>query len=91
MQTTFCFCKSTPPSRPFVFTQQNGSRARLATDARIALIVQRIVGDIVVGNEFPDLPFRPVREWADFNEVKLVVPSDNRCLSTIWALISSDG
>src|SRR4029453_1061306 len=62
-----------------------------AADARVALIVQRIVRNVVLRNQPPDLLFRPVGQRADLYQAELFVPADDRHLGPVGALIAADG
>src|SRR4051812_31862229 len=44
----------------------HGARARLATQRRIAAIVQRVVRHVLLADVLPDLVERPVHERAEF-------------------------
>ncbi len=61
MQSTFGFCKSTPSSRPLIFSCQHGSRARPTSNACcVTLVMKWVVGDVMLGDESPDFLLRPV-------------------------------
>ena len=91
METAFGFPSAAPAACTLVFTGKNGSRAWLATDACISGIVQRIVGDVAFHNSIPNLFLGPIREWTYFYKVKFLVPANDRGLSSIRALVASDG
>src|SRR6056297_3414909 len=90
VQAAFGFLKTRPTPRPLVFTDADGTGARLATDAGIAAVVQRVVGNVVVRDHRPDVFLGPIRQRADFYQLKLVVPADDRRLGTIGTLVATD-
>src|SRR5690349_12431850 len=54
VEPAFCFCQARPAPGSHVFSEPDSARAMGAADARIALVVQRIVGDIVFAHVTPD-------------------------------------
>src|SRR4051795_2099761 len=49
-------------TRPAAFATGAGSGAVRAADRVVALVVQRVVRDVVLGDIAPDVPLAPVRE-----------------------------
>src|SRR5690348_1881435 len=45
-----------------------------AADARIILVMQRVIGDVVGANVVPDLCRSPIRERIEFNESEFLIP-----------------
>src|SRR5262249_34584441 len=82
--------KPAPAASALVFTQQHGPRAGPAADARVALVVQRIVGNVVLADEAPDLLLRPVGQRADLHQAEFLVPGDDRGLGPVGALVPAD-
>ncbi len=88
VQAALGFGRAAPASGAFVgFAQTDSSRAGPAADARIALVVERVVGNILGEDPFPDVAFGGVRQRTDLHEVEFFVPTNNRCLRTVGALI----
>ena len=61
-----------------------------ATDARIASIMQRIVGHVFAENAIPDVALGPGRQRADLHQAEFLVPADNRRLGAGGALVAAD-
>src|SRR5260370_36184771 len=68
VQATFLLELAGPAPRAFVVAMAHGLGARPATDAWVALVVQRIVRHIVLGDEAPHVLFRPVEERIDLHQ-----------------------
>src|SRR5262245_54088123 len=64
VQSALGLLKATPSSGTFVLPEHYGACAGPAADAWVALIVERIVGNILVGDELPDFFLRPIRQRA---------------------------
>src|SRR6476620_8913232 len=64
-----------PAAGALVLAEHHGPRAGPAADARVALIVQRVVRNVFVGDQLPDILLRPVRQRADLHEAELLVPA----------------
>src|SRR5687767_4224145 len=90
VQPAFRLGKSAPPPSSLVFAEQHRPRARPAANARVTLIVQRVIGNLVLGNKAPDLLLGPVCQRAHLNQAELPVPSDHRRLGAVGALIAPD-
>src|SRR5260221_319464 len=90
MQPALRLGEAAPAAGPLVFSRHHSSRAWPAADAGVALVVQRIVGDIVLTDERPNLCLRPVGERAHFDKAELFVPTDDRGLRPVWTLIAAD-
>src|SRR5687768_12394268 len=90
MQPALGLGKSAPAARAFVLAQHDRPRARPAADARIALIVERVVGNVVLRNQTPHFLLRPIRERADFYQLKLLVPAHDGRLRAVGALIAAN-
>src|SRR6266436_2430499 len=48
MQAALSFCSARPAPRPGIFARTNSPRAMRATDARIILIMERVVRDVML-------------------------------------------
>src|SRR6185295_10773963 len=77
MQTAFGFLKSAPTTSTLVFIYLHGRRARHAADRRIALVVERVVWNVVFQRVLPDLLLGPTRERIDLDESEFRVLVDN--------------
>src|SRR4051812_29453815 len=56
-----------PAAGALVLAGGDGASARPAADRRIALVVQRVVGDLVRHDERPDVARVPAQEWVDLD------------------------
>src|SRR5690242_11443515 len=72
------------------FAFGDGAGAGPAADAGEALVVERVVRDVLVENPLPDVFLRPIRQRADLHEVELLVPLDDRRPSAVGALVATD-
>src|SRR5262245_19955447 len=90
MQPALGLRKPAPPPGSLVLPQHHGPRARPATNARITLIMKWVIGDIVLGNEAPNLLLRPVRQRTHLHQTAFLVPADNRRFGTIRTLVPTD-
>ena len=77
MQSALGLGEAAPAAGAVVFSRIHRAGARPAADAGVALIVQGIVGDVVVGDELPDHLLRPVRERTDLHQAELFIPADD--------------
>jgi hypothetical protein len=91
VQSALGFSSPAPPPCSFVFAESHRARARPATDARVSLIVERIVRDLFRKDPVPHLFFGPIRKRTDFHEVEFFVPADDRRFGSIGGLIPTDG
>ncbi len=66
MQSAFCFFLSGPTSCTRIFTWHNFARALLAANARIVLIMQRIINNIILTDVIPYIFRCPVSDWIEF-------------------------
>src|SRR5439155_8273898 len=62
-----------PAPGPRVGARRDRPRARRAADALIALVIERVVRQIVGADVVPDLLVRPVRQWVDLDDAAVVV------------------
>src|SRR6056297_2113650 len=87
MQTAFRFLKPAPSARPLVFPSKDRAGARPATDARVAAVVKRVVRDRLFADQRPHVSLGPIRQRTDFDELELLVPTDDRGFRTVGALV----
>src|SRR5437762_650412 len=76
VQPAFGLATAAPPSRPLGLAGRGGPGARPATDARVTLVEQRVVGNAVLADVAPHVGPAPPGEREDFDDgvaVHLVV------------------
>src|SRR5882724_6116635 len=82
--------RSRPPSRTFVLTDEDGTRAWHAADRRIARVVQRVVGNLVHVDVGLD-PLRvPVHDWLDLPDAVALRPLDALGVGASQRLLAPD-
>src|SRR5262249_2823329 len=91
MQAALRLRKPAPAAGPLVFTQQHGPRTWPAAYARIALIMQRVIGNVVLRNEGPHFLLRPIGQRADFDEAEFLIPAHDWGSRPVRALVAADG
>src|SRR3569833_920571 len=69
-----------PAARTAAFAWLNRAGARLAADAGILTIVQRIVRQLAGADVLPDLLFGPIQDGADLVEAVVGIPFHRLCL-----------
>src|SRR5262249_51165445 len=62
-----------------------------ATDARVAVVVQRVVGDVVLEDEVPHVLLRPAHQGVDLDQGELGVPPDDAGLRPVLGLVAANG
>jgi hypothetical protein len=62
-----------PAPRTIVFTIADRAGARVAPDARVALRVERVNGDVELGKVLVDLLGRPVGQRIDLDDAVMIV------------------
>src|SRR5262245_54156362 len=90
MHSALDFSESDPAARPLILTGRHLARARPAADARIALIVQGIVGHVVIEQVFPQIALCPVGEWRDLDEAETRLAPDNGRMRAGRGLIAAE-
>src|SRR4051812_42916581 len=90
MEPTLRLREAAPAAGALVFAQQHGPRAGPAADAGIALIVERVIRNLVLRDKAPHVLLGPVGERADFDEAEFLVPADDGRGGPIGALIAAD-
>src|SRR5690606_14298412 len=78
VQTAFLLGRTAPAARSLVFAKHHGSRAGPAADACVALIVQRIIWNVLLRNQLPDVFLGPIGQGADLHQGELFVPAHDR-------------
>src|SRR6185369_3460231 len=77
VQTTFGLLKSAPTSRALAFVVLDRSGARHTADRRIALVVKRVVGNVVLVDVAPHVALGPSGQGIDLDQTKLRVTFDD--------------
>src|SRR5207244_1494099 len=80
-----------PPACPFIFAFLHCSGAWPATDARIALIVQRVVRHFMLGHEGPNILLGPAQQRIDFDQAELRIPLNDLGNRPVFGLVATDG
>src|SRR6478672_9431417 len=91
MQAAFGLGQAAPAPRAVVFTDADGTSAGPAADARVTLVVKRVIGHVVFGDKRPDFLLRPIGQRADFHQAEFLVPADDWGVCPIGALVAADG
>src|SRR5215204_4853157 len=91
VQPAFRLRRSAPAAGALVFAEHDRAGAGPAADAGVALVVQRVVGDVVFGDQGPDVLLGPVGQGADFDQAELFVPADDGGFGPVGALVAADG
>src|SRR5450755_4517252 len=78
MQTAFARLGLLPPpaAGAMTFTRRGGTRAGCAANARVAAIMQRVVGQLLGADIGPDITVGPVEQWTDLLQAVLLVARD---------------
>ena len=90
MQSAFRLGKTAPSTGSLIFSRQDASRAGLAANTRITLIVQWVVRNVFVCDQTPNVFLRPVGQRTHLSQTEFLVPTHYGRLRSIRALISSD-
>src|SRR5437773_8214569 len=77
MQAALGLREAGPATRAGIFTRLDGAGAVCASDGRVSLIVQRVVGNVMPLDIGPDILRRPTRQGIEFDQFKLRVPVDD--------------
>src|SRR5262249_43557088 len=87
MQSAFLLGGTCPAARSLIFPGGHGTRTGPAPDARVALVMKRIVGDLVFGNEAPYVLVGPAQKRIHFDQAKLGVPLHGASLGPMRGLV----
>lgn len=90
MKAAFCLGGACPATRARVLPAFDGLGAGPAPDAGIAIVVQRVVWQIVRLDVFPDLIAGPGRKRVQLDHLIGVVPLDEPRVSTESRLVAAD-
>src|SRR5215211_690650 len=79
-----------PPARPGVLIVVNRPGLRLAADALVALVQQRVDGDVVRPHVVPHLRLGPVRHGRYLGRPVAFLPGDDLRALPLWGLLPAD-
>src|SRR5262245_61855523 len=91
VQAAFLFDRAGPAAGALVFAIRDWPGAGPAADARVALVVERIVGHVILVDETPHIFLGPGEERVDFDQVELGIPVDNIGTGAVARLIAANG
>src|SRR6516162_10839374 len=91
VQAAFLFDGAGPAPGAVVLAVGHRPRARPAADARVTLVVQRIVRHIILVDEGPDILLGPGEQRVDFDQAELGIPADDIGTGAIAGLIAANG
>src|SRR3984893_190293 len=79
-----------PAPGPLILAVGDRPGAGPAADARVALVVQRIVGHLVLDHKCPHVPRGPRQQRVDLDQVELGVPLDDAGRGAVHRLVAAD-
>src|SRR6267142_3064619 len=82
MYSALSLNRSPPAAGARNFANLHGRGARRAADGRVAVVVKRVVGNVVPGYVIPDIAGGPGGERVDFDKPKLLIALDHAHLRT---------
>ena len=91
VQTAFLFERAGPAPGTVVFTVGDRLSAGPTADAGIAFIMQRIIGNVVLGDKSPDVALGPTEERVDLYQVEFDIPLYDSRRSPLRRLIAPNG
>src|SRR5207247_6234116 len=77
MQGALGLREAGPATRAGIFTRLDGAGAVCASDGRVSLIVQRVVGNVMPLDMGPDILRRPACQGIELDQFELRVPVDD--------------
>src|SRR5581483_5075926 len=89
MQAALDLVGAAPAAGARIFARLYGAGAVGAADARVAAVVQRVVGQLVLDDVCPDLRLAPARERVQLDHVELRVPLHERRLTARARLVTA--
>src|SRR5215470_19076051 len=90
MQAAFGFTVALPSARSFVIAQTNRLSAMGATDARVATVMKRVIGQIVSNYIPPDISPAPANQRIDFDAIPSAIPFNNLGQGSGWRLFAAN-
>src|SRR5262245_37842788 len=91
VQPALLLVRPGPPAGPLVPVIFDRGRTRPAADARVPLVVQRVVRDVVLQDELPHVLLGPPQERVHLHEIELRVPLNNGGRLAVVSLVAADG
>src|SRR5262245_22350678 len=91
MDAALGLVRAGPAAGAVVLAGGDGPRAGPAADAGITPVVERVVGDLVLHDEAPDILLGPRRERIELDEAELAVALDDGGVRPVWGLVAPDG
>src|SRR5438874_2644859 len=79
-----------PAAAARILAGGDGLRAVRAADARVVLVVELVVGDVVVEDVLPHLRLSPRGERVHLHQPELLVPLDDVGISACGRLVAAD-
>src|SRR5262249_44718344 len=80
-----------PAAGPLVAIFFDRGRARPAADARVALVVKRIVRHFVIENELPNVLLGPAQKRVDLHQVEFRIPLNRARGLAVFRLVAANG
>src|SRR5260370_26804605 len=90
VQPALLLFRAGPAAGPFVVAVGDRLGAGPTTDTGVALVMQRIVRNLVLQDERPHVLLGPCQQGVDLHEVELRVPLNDRRRRTIRCLVTPD-
>src|SRR5258708_30852263 len=91
MQSAFRFHRACPSPGTLAFTIGNRISTGPAAYTGVAAVVERVIGDFVLGDIAPNVRLGPVSQWVDLDQLKLGIPFYDAGFGAGKRLISTDG
>jgi len=90
MEAALGLAEARPAASSRVLAGTDSARAVGATNARVALIVQRVIRHVVLMDVAPHLLRIPVHDWIDFHQAKFGIPLDLVSGSAVQCLVPAN-
>src|SRR3712207_959557 len=91
METAFRLSRPAPATSARVFADADGRRAGHAADGRVAQVVERVVGHVVLDDVPPHVARRPRGQRVDLDEPELRIALDDSGPRARGRLLAPDG
>src|SRR5262249_25011506 len=91
VQAALLLHRPCPAAGALVLAVADGPRAGPAADARVAPVVQRVVGHLVLDDERPHLAPRPGKQRVDLHQAELPVPLHHAGGGPTGRVVPGDG
>src|SRR5215467_12687890 len=90
MNSAFQLLLSVPSPATLVRPGDRAAGAGDAADARVTVVVERVVGQFMGNDVIPHLPTRPGGQRIDLDQIVSRVPFDDADVGPRWRLIASE-